>query len=272
MEERQERDFMNTKANFISSSNTVIFEIQENIAIISINRPESFNALNKEVVDSFAKILEYIEKNEEIRAVVINSKGNFAAGADIKDMVEMNASEALEFAFSQTFNKIADLEVPTIAAIDGYALGGGLELALACDLRIATDRSNLGLPEIKLGIFPGAGGCIRLPWIIGYSKALEMILFGRNITAMEAYEIQLVNKVVGSDDLFNEAISWAKKLTNGPIFAQKSAKKIMKEAMLSFARNTLMNLELQYWSALFETEDQAEGMKAFLEKRRPQFG
>ena len=170
--------------------------------VLQITRPQALNALSREIVDEMAWILEKVQEDRDIRVLVIYNEKNFAAGADIKGMIGCGREEARAFVFAPVFQKLADLPIPTIAAIEGYALGGGMELALACDIRIAAEDAKLGFPEINLGIMPGAGGTIRAPRLIGEAKAKEMIFTGSSIDARTALAIGLVNRVVPPDVLW----------------------------------------------------------------------
>lgn len=246
-------------------------EKREEIAIISVNRPHSLNALNREIIDALDEVLTQIADDAQIRALVIGGTENFAAGADIAGMVECDPEGAKVYAFSPTYNKLDNLEIPTIAAISGYALGGGLELALCCDLRIATEDAKLGLPEIGLGIMPGAGGTIRLPRLIGYSKAFEMIATGKPISGGEAYRIGLVNCLAEKEALLDDAVNFAMKLAKKPAIAMKTAKRTVKTGLTLPTVAEGVAMEADEWASLFTTQDQKEGMHAFLEKRKPIF-
>lgn len=248
--------------------NLVLYEKVGVIGVLKINRPKAFNALSREVVDLIDEKLEIIKADEEVRALIVTSDGNFAAGADIVAMVELGPEEARKFLFSETFNKLENLGIPTIAAICGYALGGGLELALTCDFRIASEDAKVGLPEITLGIMPGAGGTIRLPRLIGEAKAKEMIMLGGQIKADEALRVGLVSKVVPKEELFDEAMKLAEKLATRPKLALKAAKESINYGK---AQTAAIDNEADIWSSLFATQDQKEGMRAFVDKRKPQY-
>jgi enoyl-CoA hydratase/carnithine racemase len=244
-------------------------EKKDGIAILGINRPEALNALNRKIVDELDEAIEKIKRDKDVKVLVLYSKENFAAGADIKEMVDFDEEAAKKFAFSSTFNKIEDLEIPTIAAMEGYALGGGLELALTCDVRIASRNSKMGFPETGLGIMPGAGGTIRAPRLIGAAKAIELILFGTIINAEEALGIGLVNKVSEPEDLMNDVMKWAGKICQGAPVALKTAKATIKAGLKEREIKTAVSMEAENWAGLFRTEDQKEGMTAFIEKRKP---
>jgi len=245
------------------------FEIMDHIGIAKVNRPKAFNALNRDVVKELEELVEIIQNNKAVAVLIIGSGDHFAAGADIKNMVDLNEEEAKAFSFSNTFSKLANLEIPTIAAIEGFALGGGLELALACDLRIASKTAKLGFPEIKLGIMPGAGGTIRGPRIIGAARAKELILLGEMIDADQAERIGLVNRVVEPEELNDTALEWARTLCKKSPISLKIAKATIEAGLDQADINEAMKIEEKNWAELFSTEDQKEGMKAFIEKRRP---
>jgi enoyl-CoA hydratase/3-hydroxyacyl-CoA dehydrogenase len=243
------------------------------IAIITINRPEALNALNSKVLFDLSQIVDEVQKDEGINAVIITGEGNaFVAGADIKEMMKKTPIEAREFTMlgQQVFNKIERMDKPVIAAVNGMALGGGCELALACDMILASKKAKLGFPEVGLGIHPGFGGTQRLPRLIGKAKAKELIFTTDILNAEEAERIGLVNKVVPSEELTDTAMSMASKMTaQGPI-----ALKLAKSAI---NKGTEMDLdaglayEIESVSLTFSTEDSKEGMNAFTERRKPNF-
>lgn len=247
------------------------FRVENKIAYLWINRPQAMNALHRGIIDELDCLLDQLAEDKKIRALIIGNEGNFAAGADIKEMVECSPEEAYAFAFSPTYNKLMDLPIPTIAAIDGYALGGGLELALACDIRIASEDAQMGLPELGIGIMPGAGGTVRLPQLIGYAKAFEIIALGKFVSGVEAERIGLVNKTVAKENLINEAQTWANKLAQKAPVAMVSLKRTMLHAKQMPSIKEAIVYEADEWAALFATADQKEGMRAFIEKRKPQF-
>lgn len=248
---------------------TLIFEIVDHIGIVSINRSKALNALNREVVTELEELIKTIRNMEEIRVLIIGSGKHFAAGADIRSMVDCSVEEAKEFSFSKIFDQLADLEIPTIAAIEGFALGGGLELALACDLRIASKTAKMGFPEINLGIMPGAGGTIRGPRLLGGCRAKELILLGEIIEATRAEQMGLVNKVVEPEELMDKAMEWAKKLSEKAPIALRVAKATIDAGLDNSKCSDAMEIEGKNWAELFSTEDQKEGMSAFIEKRVP---
>lgn len=252
---------------------TIIIQIEEGIATITLNRPKVLNALNDQVFNELAEAAATLEADPSIRVVIITGGEKvFAAGADIGQMASATAMDMAigEKAAHRAQRTIENMSKPVIAAIAGYALGGGCELALVADVRIAADNAQLGLPEITLGILPGGGGTQRLPRLIGPSKAKELIFSGDFINAEEALRIGLVNKIVPVDQLFVEAKKMAKRFSSRGAVALHLAKSSVNEGLR-------MDLEagLQYehkcFSLLFATQDQKEGMKAFLEKRAAKF-
>lgn len=247
----------------------VNFEINNGIAILGVNRPEALNALNREIVDELDDYTEKIRVDDSIRVLVIHSEKNFAAGADIKSMAVCNEEEAKAFTFSPTYDKIEALCIPTIAVMEGYALGGGLELALSCDMRFSSEDAKMGFPEITLGIMPGAGGTIRAPRLIGPAKAKELILSGEIIDAPAALRIGLINRVYPSASLLEESIKFAEKLAKRAPIAMKTAKKTIQTGLHTADSKEGLIIETANWISLFNTEDQKEGMLAFIEKRKP---
>jgi len=254
--------------------NTMIFEKEDHIAIITLNRPRSMNAINSEFVDELDRILDEIATDDEIGAVIITgSEKVFAAGADIKEVVGIGTPvEAHSFVsrIQSVFNKIEKLEKPVIAAVSGIAFGGGCELALVCDIRIAAENALFAQPEIKIGIIPGAGGTQRLTRLIGVGRAKEMLYTGDPIGAEEAYRIGLVNKVVPVQSLLDEAKKMAVKFLKQPGFALRVTKMVVNEGVNMDLQSALA-YEARCFELLFSTEDQKEGMKAFVEKRKPVF-
>ena len=251
-------------------------EISKNnhIGTLTINRPDSLNAMNREVLLEFINELKKIQSDKKIRVIIITGSGEkaFIAGADIKLMQKMNREEALDFA--NLGQELADLieksANPVIAAVNGYALGGGCEIALSCHLRIASDNAIFAQPEVKIGLLPGWGGTQRLPRIIGRGLANEIILTGRNVTAKEALDIGLVNKVVPQEELMNTCFDIANMiLKNSPNAIAESIKLIRLAAGTKLKKG--LSKEAKSFSELFETEETAEGLTAFVEKRPPKF-
>ncbi|NLB89374.1 MAG: enoyl-CoA hydratase/isomerase family protein [Syntrophomonadaceae bacterium] len=252
---------------------TLIYEKADGIATVTFNRPEAMNASNAQSVKELNQVVDLIEEDDEVKAVIMwGGPKVFAAGGDIKYMSEAEPLEAEKFIAKAhaVHDKIEASPKPYVAAIAGLALGGGCELALACDIRIAAEGAVLGLPEINLGIIPGAGGTQRLTRVVGAGWARHLIMTGEMIDVDTAFKIGLVTKVVPADELLENATKLAKTLRNKSQLAMAAAKKC-----LALSETTDMPTGLAYeqkaWSFLFCTEDQTEGMKAFLEKRKPEY-
>lgn len=250
----------------------VLFEVKDDIAFITINRESKLNALNTETILELTSLFEDVAKRDDVRAVILTGAGNkaFVAGADISEMASMSVLEAKEFANRghKLMNTIENLPIPVIAAVNGYALGGGSEIALACDFIYASNNAKFGLPEVGLGVFPGFGGTQRLTKRVGPAKAKELILSGEMIDACTALDLGIVNKVVEPDKLMEETINIAKKIANKAPIAVRLAKELI-EIATSVDLKRGLKVEADYFSLCFATEDQKEGMKAFLEKRKP---
>lgn len=253
--------------------NTLIFEKESNIGIITLNRPKAFNALNHELMTELDKLMDAVAEDDEVKAVIITGNARaFAAGADIPYMVNAGPLKAEAFIelCHRAFEKVANLDKPVIAAIAGLALGGGCELALCCDIRVAAEGAAIGQPEINLGIIPGAGGTQRLPRLVGEGWAKQLILTGDTIDAETAMKIGLVTKVVTAERLMDEAKEIAGKLAAKAPIAMRMAKRCI-NCGGSVDLSSGLSFERKIWSFLFGTADQKEGMQAFLEKRRAQF-
>lgn len=243
------------------------------VGIISINRPKALNALNMELLHELDAVLDDLEKNDEVYVIVLTGEGKaFVAGADIEEMKDMNLEEAREFAElgSRVFKKLETIAKPVIAAVNGYALGGGCELAMACDIIIAGEQAKFGQPETGLGITPGFGGTQRLPRIVGTKIAKELIFTGEIIGAEEAQRIGLVNKVVPPNTSFQTAIEMAKCIASRGQIAVRNAKTAVNRGIETDIDGGVA-IENQLFAACFESSDQKEGMSAFLEKRKANF-
>ena len=255
------------------SYETLLLERRERVAVVTINRPEKRNALNIQTREEGAAILEELRADESVRVVVFTGAGDkaFIAGADIGEFAGRTAVTQREVMTSRSlFTAIDTFPKPVIAMINGYCLGGGCELALSCDLRIASDRASFGQPEINLGIIPGGGGTQRLTRLIGEGKAMEMILTGDIIDAQTAYSLGLVNLVVPAADLEARTMEMANRI------AEKSpvALRMAKEAVKTAARANLdegLRREVDLFALCFSSADKDEGVSAFLEKRKPEF-
>lgn len=253
---------------------TIAYQVENGIGIVTFNRPKALNALNSTMFKELSELMDHVEKDSEVKVVVFTGAGEkaFIAGADIKEMSDKDSLAAFEFALlaKEAVNKIDNLNRPTIAAIRGYALGGGCEVALACDIRIASEKAILGLPEITLGIIPGSGGTQRLSRLVGTGKAKEMIFTGELIDAKTALGIGMINKVVPADMLMPEAMSIGQRIASKGGIALKMAKMAINKGINMGLEEGLLH-EIQCFSLCFSTHDQKEGMKAFIEKREPCF-
>ena len=250
----------------------VLITKENGIGIVTVNRPESLNAMNKDVIIELISKIEGLLSEGDIRVIIITGSGEkaFIAGADIKLMQKMNKSEAYEFANlgHKLANTIENSDKPVIAAVNGFALGGGSEIALACHIRVASDNAVFAQPEVKIGLLPGWGGTQRLPRIVGKGLANELIITGRNVTAQEALKIGLVNRVVSKEELINYCIDIANVIMkNSPNAVSESIK------LINISSGTELNKglsrEAEEFSELFETEETTEGLTAFVEKRPP---
>lgn len=251
---------------------TIIFEKSENIAIITLNRPEALNALNKKLMNELGQAIEIIENDDEIGAAIITgSQKAFAAGADIKEMADFTFADAYGQDFiTKNWEAAAKARKPIIAAVAGFALGGGCELAMMCDFIIAADNAKFGQPEIKLGVIPGAGGTQRLVHAIGKSKAMEMILTSRMMDAIEAERAGLVSRIVPLEALLEDAKQTANTIAAMGRLSVLAAKESANQAFESGLSEGL-RFERRIFHALFSTNDQKEGMAAFKEKRKAEF-
>lgn len=254
-------------------SNTVKSEYRNGYAILTINRPEALNALNKEVIADLEAAVSEVEANGQISALIITGEGrSFVAGADIgeQSVLDLEGGRKWGQRGSTLMRRIEKLEIPTIAAVNGFALGGGCELALSCDIIIAGEKAKFGQPEVGLGITPGFSGTQRLPRRVGIGKAKELIFTGRMIGAAEALEIGLANKVVPQEDLMSEATAMAGAIAkNAPLAVKYSKAAIARGLEMDIDDGIAMENEL--FAMCFASEDQKEGMQAFLEKRPADF-
>jgi enoyl-CoA hydratase len=247
----------------------IIVETQGRVGIIRLNRPQALNALNRALVDDLTRAIDAFEADDAIGCLLItgNEKA-FAAGADIKEMADKTFAEAYGGNFAADWDRAAHTRKPVVAAVAGFALGGGCELAMQCDLIIAADSAKFGQPEIKLGIIPGIGGTQRLTRAVGKAKAMDLILTGRMMDAAEAERSGLVARVVPAADLMAEAMKVAKAIAAMSLPSVTAAKEAVNRAFESGLSEGVM-FERRIFHSLFATEDQKEGMKAFIEKRKP---
>ena len=251
---------------------TITVATEDHICLIRLNRPDALNALNTQLLGELCDALEEADGNDKVRCIVITgSEKAFAAGADIKEMSEKSFADVYsENLFADTSDRILAIRKPIIAAVAGYALGGGCELAMACDFIIAADTAKFGQPEINLGVIAGIGGTQRLTRYVGKSKSMDKNLTGRFMTAEEAERANLVSRVVPAKKLMEEAMSAADKISEKSLPTILAAKEAVNRSYETTLREGIL-FERRLFHSMFATEDQKEGMGAFLEKRQPQF-
>jgi enoyl-CoA hydratase len=253
--------------------NNVMFKIEDGIAFVTINRPKVLNALNSQVLKELDYVFNEIACNEVVKGIVLSGAGDkaFVAGADISEFSELSVEEArmLSLKGQKIFKKLEDLSVVSIAIIDGFALGGGLELAMSCTFRYGTAAATVGQPEVKLGLIPGYAGTQRLTRLIGHSKAMEICMTGRMVKAEEALQIGILDRIVESDPVLEAVKSINKIFQNSPIAVNYCKKAILEGKELPFDAAT--RLESDLFAMCFATADMKEGVSAFLEKRTPEF-
>jgi enoyl-CoA hydratase len=253
---------------------TLLYKKEDQIGILTINRPDKLNAISNELTRELKDLLNKIEDDEDLRILVITGAGEkaFVAGADIQELVERDAKMGRRVSRErqEVFSRIEDLPVPVIGAVNGYALGGGLEIALACSIRICSDNAQFGAPEVKLGIIPGDGGTQRLPRLIGLGRAMEMILTGDFIDAQEAYRIGIANKVVADGEYLNESKGWAEKLRSKSPSAITMIKRLVTVG-IDIDIESALAFESESFGTLSTHRDFKEGVSAFLEKRQANY-
>lgn len=256
------------------SYNNLLIEKADGIAVLFFNRPKALNALNSETLLELEQAVKAIEADPAVKVLIVTGAGekSFVAGADIAEMKDKNAPQGLEFALlgQRAIGSLQEMTKPVIAAVNGFALGGGSEVALACDFIYASEKAKFGLPEVGLGLFPGFGGTQRLPRLIGKAKAKEMIFTAKMISAQEALEMGLVNKVVPAEQLLDEAKAVANAIASKGQVAVKLAKGVINAGYDMDLRNGCA-LEANTFGVLFNTADQKEGCNAFVEKRPANF-
>lgn len=258
----------------MTPNQSVRVEADEGVAVVTIDRPEALNALNRDVLVALVKAIDEVEQNKSIRVLVLKGAGEkaFVAGADISEMKEMSSAEATTFAKlgQSVCERLETLSKPSIALVNGFALGGGTELALGCDFILASDSATFGLPEVSLGVIPGFGGTFRLTKRVGAALAKELIFSGRRVKADEALRIGLVNQVVPKETLLSEGKKLALTIAQNSATAIAAAKALIRDAYgADFAARA--DAEALSFGGLFAQADQVEGMKAFSEKRKPKF-
>ena len=252
----------------------LLYENQDGIAVITMNRPKALNALNQETLDELNQVADMLAKDSTVQVVILTGSGDkaFVAGADIAQMQSMSAMEGRNFGKlgQAVFNKLENLPQPVIAAVNGFALGGGCELAMACDIRIASEKAKFGQPEVTLGITPGFAGTQRLPRFVGKGRAKQLLYTGDVIDAQEAYRIGLVNVVAPAEELMATAKVMAQKIQSRAAVAVQLCKAAVNEG-LDTDLETGTDYEAEVFGLCFATADQKEGMAAFTEKRKAQF-
>jgi len=254
--------------------NNLLMEVENEVAVVTINRPKSLNALNSETLSELDQCFSEIETRKDIKVVILTGAGekSFVAGADISEMVNRTAAEgyAMSQLACQTFNRLENMPQVSIAAVNGFALGGGCEIAMACDIRVASENAKFGQPEVNLGTIPGFGGTQRLPRLVGKGRAKELIFTGDMIDAQEAYRIGLANKVVPQAELLDYCKKMAAKIISKGSYAVTLAKAAINSGLDMDLLNGL-KLETGFFGVSFATADKKEGMSAFLEKRQAKF-
>ena len=250
---------------------TIQVETRGHVGLITLNRPKALNALNSELIRELSLALDAYEADPRIGCMVLTgSEKAFAAGADIKEMAALSFVEAFMADFAEAIDRVARTRKPIVAAVSGYCLGGGCELAMMCDIIIAADTAKFGQPEISLGVMPGMGGTQRLTRIVGKAKAMDLILTGRMMEAAEAESSGLVSRVVSASDLLDEAMKVADKIADFSLPSVLMAKESVNRAYETTLAEGV-RFERRLFHAMFATDDQKEGMAAFVEKRSPQF-
>jgi enoyl-CoA hydratase len=252
-------------------SEVVVERPHEGVAVIRVQRPEARNALNMKVREALSQAFAALGADDGVRCIVLTGTDKFfVAGADLREMAELTGGDHLRRRTEALWRPIAQCPKPMIAAVNGYALGGGCELAMHCDIIVAGESAQFGQPEVRVGIMPGAGGTQRLPRAVGKFKAMRMLLTGRPVSAREADAMGLVSEVVADDKVLEHALALAQEIAALPALAVRQ----IKEAVLAgqdMALDAAVALERKAFQLLFDTEDQKEGMRAFLEKRKPAF-
>lgn len=253
----------------------IIFEKADNIVTITINRPP-MNPMRYRTYAEFHKAVDMINADGDVRAVIITGAGDraFSAGGDVKAFYDLgdsvdNVREYVNNA-STALRRIKDLEVPVIAAVNGLAMGGGIELMCVCDFRIASEKAVFGQAEINIGLIPGTGGTIELPYIVGWAKAKEMVMLGRNYSAQEALDMGLVMKIVSPDKVMDEAKALAKELTSKPRTALKLAKHMLNTG-INLDLMSARRMEIEFFNLAYMTKDAKEGLRSIIEKRKPEY-
>ena len=257
--------------SFKENYQNIKIKVNEKVVLITLNRPEALNALSSDLIDDVNHALSIAERDKNISVIVVTGSSKaFAAGADIKEMSSKSFTDLISNDFIKPWEKISLCKKPTIAAVDGYALGGGCELAMMCDLLIANEKTKFGQPEINLGVFPAAGGTQRLPKAIGKAKAMDLILSGRMMGVEEAEKLGLVSRVISSKNFLNEVLEIAKEISEKSLPALIMAKDAVNSSYETSLSQGII-YERRLFRSAFSLDDQKEGMKAFIEKRKAKF-
>ena len=252
---------------------TILVEVTDHVKTITLNRPGQFNALNQQLLLELTQEIMKTKSEKHCRALIMTGAGNhFAAGADLKGIADMDADAFQSYIhlFQELLWQLENLPILTVAAVKGYAYGGGCELSLACDFRFASPDAKFALPEIKLGLIPGAGGTYRLPKLIGLSRAKMMLYTGEPVSADEAFRMGLVDRVIDGESLASETAAFCKKIAQQPIWAFQALKQSSQHAVQVDVYSA-RQMEVQSILSVFKTKDRAEGVQAFIEKRSPNF-
>jgi len=248
---------------------TILTETRGQVGLVTLNRPESMNALNPTLVGELMDALEAFDVDRTVGAMVLaGNEKFFAAGADIKFMAEASEEEMRQNPFIESFGRIRKVKKPIIAAVSGWALGGGCELAMSCDMVVASEKAKFGQPEITIGVIPGAGGTQRLTLAVGKAISMEMVLNNRTLSAQEALQFGLVNRVVSVESYLQEALSLAEEIAGRAPLAVRAGKEAV-NAVFEGSLTEGLSTEKELFYRLFSSEDQKEGMQAFVEKRKP---
>jgi enoyl-CoA hydratase len=252
----------------------IIFEIKDRIAVISFNRPKSLNALNSELLDELSDVLDKISADDNIRVLILTGSGEkaFVAGADINELARFNSLDARAFSKKghEAINKLQSLSIPVIAAVNGFALGGGCEIALACDFVYVSANAKFGFPEINLGLIPGFGGTQRSPRLIGTNAAKEMIFTGKMISSEDALRLGMANRICAVETLMEDVLETAKIIASKGKVSVGAAKEAINKGMNADLK-TALDIEINEFALCFSSDDAKEGTAAFLEKRKPDF-
>jgi enoyl-CoA hydratase len=250
---------------------TILTEIRGRVGLVTLNRPEAMNAFNATLTRELMDALDAFDQDDAVGAMVVTGTAKaFAAGADIKEMADKTVQQMYDSDAIAQFGRIRTIRKPVIAAVSGWALGGGCEVAMSCDMIVASETAKFGQPEITIGVIPGAGGTQRLPRALGKAIAMEMVLNNRTLSAEEALRFGLINRIVPVEAYLEEAVKLAQEIASRAPLAVQSGKKMVNQAYERFLADSLFEEKKEFYN-LFSSEDQKEGMRAFVEKRKPEW-